>query len=43
MKINSVSTTEWLFSEIDKHIKNVIKSSSNKKQRIIKIKNIFKK
>jgi hypothetical protein len=42
MRVRPVSTSEWLFSELDKHIKNVIKINSNKNYRINKIKNIFK-
>jgi len=42
MKLNVASTSEWLFNELDKHLKNVIKNSKNKNSRISKIKNIFK-
>jgi len=42
MKLNVVSTSDWLFNELDKHLKHVIKSGKNKTSRISKIKNIFK-
>ena len=42
MRVSPVSTSEWLFNELDKHIKNVIKINSNKNKRVNKIKNIFR-
>ena len=42
MRVNPVSASEWLFSELDKHIKNSIKTNSNKNKRVNKIKNIFR-
>ena len=41
MRVSPVSTSEWLFSELDKSIKKTIDSSKIRNKRISKIKNFF--